>query len=121
MRAANHNLFNASGGKCADRINRTRFRTPLFCPSNDMKNFHRLRHSLAFDLTLDWAPVTGAAIESGYRHILGREPIKPDRENDRDVFDTIQLFQAGNRQERALASNRNREAYPDYQQDRSCH
>jgi dTDP-D-glucose 4,6-dehydratase len=60
------------------------------------------------------------ATKSHIYHI-GHEPIKPDRENDRDVFDTIQLFQAGNRQGRALASNRNREAYQDYQQDRSCH
>jgi hypothetical protein len=46
MRAANHNLFNASGGKCADRINGTGFGAALFCPSNDVKNFHGLRHSL---------------------------------------------------------------------------
>ena len=121
MRAANHNLFNASGGKCADRINRTGFGAALFCPSNDMKNFHRLRHSLAFDLTVNWVPVTAAAIKSGHRHIFGLESIKPGRENDRDAFDTIQLFQAGNRQDRALASNRNHEAYPYCQLDRSCH
>jgi hypothetical protein len=46
MWAANHNLFNASGGKCADRINCTGFGSALFCPGNDMKNFHGLRHSL---------------------------------------------------------------------------
>ena len=46
MRAANHNLFNASGGKCADRVNGTGFGAALFCPSNDVKNFHGLRHSL---------------------------------------------------------------------------
>jgi len=46
MRAANHNLFNTSGGKCADRINRTGLGTALFCSSNDMKNFYGLRHSL---------------------------------------------------------------------------
>ena len=46
MWAANQNLFNASDGKCADRINCTGFGAALFCPSNDMKNFHGLRNSL---------------------------------------------------------------------------
>jgi hypothetical protein len=46
MWAANHYLFNASGGKRADRINRTGFGAALLCPSNDMKNFHGLRYSL---------------------------------------------------------------------------
>lgn len=60
---------------------------------------------VAFRLTVNRPPVTGAGTEPVHWQILGRQPIKPDRENDRDVFDTIQLFQAGNRQDRALASN----------------
>jgi hypothetical protein len=46
MRATNYNLFNASDSKCADRINGTGFGAALFCPSNDVKNFHGLRQSL---------------------------------------------------------------------------
>ena len=65
-----------------------------------------------FGLAVDRVPVTGADTEPVHRQFLGREPIKPDRENDRDAFDTIQLFQVENRQDRALASNRNHGAYP---------